>query len=219
MQFDWNQFVTANASAIFALGGALGGGFLSFIGAIALKRREFNLSMSGKLLERRISAHEKVITLATEMRVMVGLGGLSATGEVKRAPQIMMSREALEKWFNRFARLFLDGTTWLSPETKRELNLVQDYLVTLNVYLEGVASADFPALGELIRQDFIDLSLSLEKKAFKFFERGIRKLRLDSLDKLQKYRLVETERRLHDTSLLKNHDAFTTAAQTNGQNC
>ena len=41
MDFDWGKFLTEHASAIFALAGALGGGILSFIGALLLKEREF----------------------------------------------------------------------------------------------------------------------------------------------------------------------------------
>lgn len=208
MQIDWGQFLTANASAMFALAGALGGGILSFFGALLLKRREFNLAMSGKLLERRIAAHERVIALAVEMRVMAALGGESETGEVRRTPQIMMSREVFEDWFTRFTQLCMEGTSWLSTETKREVNFVQDYLVTLHMYLQNVPSGDFSRLGEIIRQDFVDLSSALERRSFRFFERGIRKLRLDGLQKWHKYKRPETERRLRATALVKNQVAF-----------
>ena len=214
MQVDLSQFLTANASAIFALTGALGGGILSFFGALLLKRREFNLAMSGKLLERRISAHERVITLAIEMRLMAALGGESEAGEVRRTPQIMLSRDAFESWFTRFTQLCMEGTSWLSTETRREVNFVQDYLVTLHMYLESASSDDFPQLGEVIRQDFVDLSSSLERKAFRFFERGIRKLRLDSLQKWHKYKRPETERRLSATALVQNYAVFAKAAHT-----
>ena len=217
MQVDWGQFLAANASAMFALAGALGGGILSFVGALLLKRREFNLAMSAKLLERRISAHERVMALAIEMRVMTALGGESDTGEIRRAPQIMMSREVFEDWFTRFTQLCMEGTSWLSTETKREVNLVQDYLVTLHMYLQGVSSGDFPRLGEIIRQDFVDLSSSLERRAFRFFERGIRKLRLDDLQKWHKYERPETDRRLGATALVQKQAAFAEAAHSSGQ--
>lgn len=217
MQLDWNQFITANESAIFALLGALGGGFLSFLGAMLLKRKEFNLAISGKLIERRISAHENVIALATEMRVMTARGGVSDEGEVKRSPEIMRSREVFENWFTHFSQLCMESTTWLSTQTKREVNLVQDYLVTLHVYLEGVASEDFFGLGEIIRQDFVDFSSALEKKSFSYFERDILKQRLDSLNKWHKYKQPITKRRLEETALVKNHTAFSEAAQANGQ--
>jgi hypothetical protein len=148
---------------------------------------------------------------------MAPLGGESETREVRRTPQIMLSREIFEDWFTRFTQLSMEGTSWLSTETKREVNFAQDYLVTLFIYLQDVPSDDFPRLGEIIRQDFIELSSSLERKAFRFFERGIRKLRLDSLQKWHKYKRPETERRLSATVLVQNHMAFAQAAQNNSQ--
>lgn len=211
MPFDLGHFLAANASAVFALAGALAGGILSFVGAMLLKKRDFNLSTFGKLLERRISAHERVLTAAAEMRSVTPIGGVTQTGEVRRTPHIMQSREKFDDWIARFTQLHSEGYSWLSTETKREVNLVQDYLVTLHVYLEGVSSNEFPALGEIIRQDFIELSSSLEKTTFKFFEKGIRKLRPDSLDEWHKYKLEDTERRLQTTRLLKNRQAFSGA--------
>jgi hypothetical protein len=208
MEYDWARFVETNASAIFALIGALGGGILSFFGAMHLKRREFDLSVSGKILDRRIDAHERVISLANEMSVMVALGGLSEAGEVRRAPQIMHSRETFENWFTRFTQLSREGSSWLSTRSKREVNFVQDYLITLHINLEGVPTSKFLELGELIRQDFVDLSSSLEKCAFSFFQDGIRNLQPDSLDAWHKYERSETKRRLHATALAANYQLF-----------
>jgi len=168
--------------------------------------------VSGKLLDRRIAAHEKVIALATEMRVMV----FSESGEVRRAPQVMISRDAFEDWFTRFTQLSLEGTSWLSTTTKREVNFAQDYLITLHFYLERVPSDQFLGLGEIIRQDFVDLSSSLEKTAFTFFQSGVRKLQPDSLDKWHKYKRTETDRRLGSTLLITNQGAFS-QAQNDGQ--
>lgn len=201
------EFLQANASAIFGLVGALGGGILSFIATGMLKRREFNLQLWAKLLERRITAHEKVIAVAVEMRVMVGLGGADTRGEVRRAPQVLISKEEFERWFTRFTQLTLEGTTWLSTATKREVNFAQDYLVTLHLHLQGIPSARYLQVGELVRQDFIDLSSSLEKVAYDYFQSGVRKLRLDTLEAHHKYKRPETERRLKATALLSNMPA------------
>lgn len=205
---DLGDFLFTNASAVFALVGALSAGILSFISAIAVKRREFNFSLTGKLLDRRISAHERVITVATEMRVMNLLGGVTPDQELIRAPQIMLSSDEFTAWFRRFTMLSLEGTSWLTTDAKRELNLVQDYLATLHSYLEGVPSESFPALGALIRQDFIDLSSSLEKAAFKFFQKDIRTLSPGNLDEWHKYEKDETMRRLEATVLAKSFPAF-----------
>ncbi|WP_047607667.1 hypothetical protein [Rahnella aquatilis] len=208
MDYDLGKFLTANASAIFALIGVLGGGLLSFFGSLILKKREFNLTVFGKLLDRRIAAHENVISLAIKLRVMVPLGGESFTGEVRRAPEIMFSRSTFDEWLVNFSQLGLSRTTWLSYDAKREINFIQDYFVTLNMYLESVPSDKFLELGELIRLDFINLSSSLEKKAFAFFHVGIRKLQPDSLDKWHKYQLSETKSRLSATSLVRNEASF-----------
>ncbi|WP_442797978.1 hypothetical protein [Pantoea vagans] len=213
MEHDLGVFLTANASALFALVGALGGGVLSFFSAMMLKRREFNLNISGKLLERRITSHENIISLAVELRVMVALGGESPSGDVRRAPQIMMSQVEFEDWLAHFAQLGLKGTSWLSNNTKKEVYFIQDYLVTLHMYLDGIPSDKYLELGELIRQDFIDLSSSLEKKAFSFFQTGIRKLKPDSLDEWHKYEISETQSRLASTNLVRNHEAFNKAKE------
>lgn len=51
--------------------------------SVMLKKRDFNLQMWSKLVERRIAAHENVISLAVEMRVMVGLGGTDEHGQLR----------------------------------------------------------------------------------------------------------------------------------------
>ena len=215
MASDWVTFLSANASAIFALAGALGAGALSAATAFLVKRREFDLALTGKLFERRISAHEKIIEIATEMRVMAPVGGREADGVVRRAPHVMLSRDSFEAWLASFTQRSMGGTSWLSTKAKRELNYVQDYLLTLHMHLGGVPSERFPDLGALIRQDFIDLSSSLEKHAFEFFRTGVRKLKLDSLDEWHKYELEETKRRLGETVLAKSFESFA-QARANG---
>ena len=83
------QFANSNASAIFALFGAFVGGVLSFIAAVVLKQREFSLQIRSKLVERQMAAHERILRLAEDMRVMVAPGGLAPDGEVRRGPQLL----------------------------------------------------------------------------------------------------------------------------------
>jgi len=205
-QTDLLRFLQENASAVFGLAGALGGGILSFVAISLHKRHEFDLQIWGKLYERRIAAHERVIQVAVEMRVMVSSGDDDAHGEVRRSPQVLISKEEFERWFTRFTQLSLEGTTWLTTSTKREVNFVQDYLVILHMHLVGVPTDRYLDIGELIRQDFIDLSSSLEKKAYEFFTKDIKRLRLNNLNDWHKYKRPETERRLQATALLKRSE-------------
>jgi|SRR5579859_1779107 len=75
-------------------------------------------------------------------------------------------------------------------------------LITLYVNLSKVPSERFLEVGALIRQDFIDLSSSLEKITFQFFESEARKLHLGDLAENHKYALEETKRRLRRTIML-----------------
>jgi hypothetical protein len=196
------EFINKNASAIFGLIGALGGGAITFLTTWFIKKREYDLRLWDKLLERRIKAHENVIDVALEMRVMVALGGIDNNGEVARAPQVLLSKDEFERWFIRFTQLSMEGTTWLTTAAKRELNFVQDYLITLHQNLSNVPSEGYLSIGQLIRQDFIDLSSELEKNAFSFFECEMRELKLNSLNEWHKYERQVTEKRLKETVLL-----------------
>jgi hypothetical protein len=208
MSAELEQFLNANASAIFGLLGALGGGVLSFVAALLLKRSEFSLQLRSKIVDRQIAAHERILKLAQEMRVMVSSGMLGADGEVARGPRILLSKDEFESWFTRFTEQQLEGSTWLTTATKREVAFVQDYLVTLHMHLADVPSEKCFDLAQLIRQDFIDLSNSLEKVAFAFFETGIHRARPDSLLDWHKYKRPVTEQRLTSTALLQNIAEF-----------
>ena len=91
----------------------------------------------------------------------------------------------------------------MTTETKRELNFVQDYLVNLFQLLSNVDSNKYLAIGQVIRQDFIDLSSTLEKKSFAFFKNDVRRLTLSDPEIWHKYKRTITEERLKETALFK----------------
>ena len=198
---DLLSFLNANASAVFGLLGALGGGVLSYFSTSLQKRRDFDLQLWGKLFDRRIGAHEEVIAMALEMRIMVASGDVDASGEFRRFPQMLQSREKFEEWWTRSTLVWVASSTWLSTPTRREVNFVQTYLVTLHTHLFNIDGALFPEVGEIVRQDFIDLSSSLEKHAFEFFTRDIRNLRLNNLQDRHQYSPNETKQRFMNTAL------------------
>jgi hypothetical protein len=111
------QFLEQHASAVFGLVGAMGGGFLSFFASWLLRRRDCDLQLWGKLLDRRIEAHERVMQIALEMRVMIALGGIDKSGGVLRAPKVFSSKVTFEKWFNHDTTETGSGSTW--PRTPR----------------------------------------------------------------------------------------------------
>lgn len=210
------QFLVANASAVFALLGAAVGGILSFVASLLLKNREFSLQVRAKLLERQIAAHETILTLAADLRRMYAPGGIGADSEVRRGPLLLVSKGDFEAWFTKFTDSQLQGTSWLSTAAKREVAFVQDYLVTLYMHLAEVPDDKCFALGEALREDFIDLSASLEKKAFDFFHTGIHRRKPDSLHNWHKYPRQETESRLRSMRLLAAVEAYKRAGLQRG---
>jgi hypothetical protein len=199
-------FLQQHAAAIFGLVGAFGAGILSFVASWLLRKRDYDLRLWDKLLERRIRAHENVIAVALEMRVMVTLGGLDAKGDVLRAPQVLVSKEAFEEWFTRAVATAVEASTWLSTDAKREVNYLQDYLVTLHQNISALPSEAYLKIGTVIREDFIALSSSVERTAYSFFKKDIRCLRLSDFSEWHKYPREETERRLKGSRLLQAWD-------------
>ncbi len=213
------EFLEAHVNLVIALGGAVGGAFISLVVGWLLRKRDYDLRLWDKLLERRIQAHENLIKVALEMRVMVALGTVDAEGEVIRAPQVLVSQEEFEQWFASAINNCLAGSTWLSIDAKREASFLQDYLVTLHLHLQPIASEDYLSVGSIIRQDFIDISANLERVAFRFFEKDARRLKLSNLDEWHKYPREQTEKRLKDTRLLQSWSEWSPLIQettTNG---
>ncbi len=202
------QFLETNSSAIFGLIGALGGAVLSFAASYLLKGREFNLQLKSKIIEKQIAAHEIVISLAKDMRKMGSIGEVDTAGEVIRFPYLLLSKDNFDQWLGDFSSQIISNSNWLNVKARRECNFVQDYLITLHVYLVDVPTEKYSELGILIREDFINLSGSLEKTAFSFFENGIQNAKLYSLSKWHKYKSEETIKRLNKTVLIKKINTF-----------
>lgn len=193
-----------NPAAVALLGVVVGAfltGLLTLMNAWVIRGRDLDLKLWERFLDHRITAHETVVGLALKMRIMCPLGGVDR-GEIVRAPQVMMSKEAFNEWLAEFSAVSGPATTWLSTAVKRELYFVQDYLVTIHTNLAEASSQQFPRVGCFIRQDFINLSSSLEKKAFEFFKEEARERRLSDLAEHHKYPLEETKSRLQKSILL-----------------
>lgn len=203
MTIDWQKLLSENMSAMFALIGTCIGAVLAFLSGYFLKKREFKLAISTKIIDRRINAQEKVLDLATDMRFMLSPGGTDLHGEMPRFPKIMNSKEDFQLWFLEYSEKIRECTTWLSTETKRECNFVQDYLATIHTNLANVPSDKYKKIGAVLRDDFIALSSSLEKSAMKYFQNDLYKLKPDSLDKWHKYKRSETEARLNALKISK----------------
>lgn len=196
------SFLRANSSAVFGLLGALGGSALTFIFEWVGLKRQYDLRIWDKLLERRILAHERVIAIAQDLRTVIALGGVDGDGETSRTPQVLSTKQEFESWLLKF-HAANTNSTWFTIEVRREMNFAQDYLLTLHQHLKDAPLEAYRPFGELVRQDFLDLSGQLERKAFAFFEKDIRQLRLSSLYDWHKYPRPETARRFGETQFTR----------------
>lgn len=185
--------------AVFGLAGVAVGGALTYATGWKLRKRDYDLRMWDRLADRRIAAHEGVLRIALEMRVMNALGGIDPQGELLRTPAVIASREAFEDWFAQTTTALATGSPWLSIEATREANYLQDYILTLHENTRSMPSNRFPELGLILRQDFVDLSSSLERATHSFFRSDIRSLTLRDPGLWHKYPIEQTEERLRST--------------------
>lgn len=200
------DLLVQNASALFAILGAVVGSGFTFLANWFLRGRELKLRLREKVLDRRIEAHEHVTQLVKPMRSMVYLGYSEEEHEPARCPVVLFSREQFKEWYAQHVSVVSWSSTWLSVEVRRELNFFQDYTVNLLPVLEQADDSDLPEIGRLIRYDFISFSQRIEQLAFEFFTTDLDKLKLNDLQEWHKYPEEETLQKLEETDLFKKGD-------------
>jgi hypothetical protein len=200
------QLIIDNISAIFALLGTLLGALLTLVGTWFLQSRANKAHLLEKILDRRIQAHENIIEMSKLLRMMDSLGYSEIDGELVRYPNIMASKESLDDFLYKFAQTAKVSSTWLSTEVIREVYFAQDYFIYLYEMLRPKESATFPEIGRIIRQDFINISDTLEKYSFDYFKNDLTKLKVNDLSKWHKYPLEITKKRLGETILFQKMD-------------
>ena len=197
-----SDFFSENASAVFALGGAFGGGLLSFLGAWLLKRRD--LQLHEKITDRRLASHDAVLSIAKDMR-KTGIPYDEATSVDQRAPICFCTLEDFDRFNVSFAMTMVEHSTWLSAFLVRELHLLQDYLANVQIRMREVGKDKTFELGCLLREDFIDFSMRIERLVFDYYAR------LERLDSIKPpsdphYPKKERDRRLDRTKLVSRHE-------------
>ncbi|BCD98108.1 hypothetical protein [Marinagarivorans cellulosilyticus] len=198
------EFLTSNASAIFAIFGAILGslvtGFLSYLS----KTKEAKLRITEKVLDRKLDAHESLINLVGLIRSMVLLGGEDDKNELKRCPLIMNSKENMNDFLDQFMSVQNNHDRWLSSEIKREISFFLDYFINLNECSRDATDEGLQAAGVLIRKDFIDISLRIENSAHVFFNKDLLKLKYKTDRDWHKHSKEKTLEGLNKTEFFKN---------------
>lgn len=189
---------------IFTVFGVALGAILTFLTSKYLKTREAQLRISGQFTEKRIEAHEQVLSLAKAMRTTVSLDKLDAQQNFITYPMLFENRERLQDWRSSFYVISNHQSHWLGRKVSQELMFIQDYLVNLERRIERLPNQNYRAVGIILKKDFTDLACELEKSVLNYFEKGWKNFKIDS-DVNDKLSSKQTKKRLDDTNLMKRH--------------
>ena len=198
------EFLIKNASAVFALIGALMGTFITGVITYKTKTKEAKLRITEKLLDRKLAAHESLINTVGIIRSMVLLGGEDERGELLRCPLIMESRKNMDDFLAHFNKVQNESDRWLSTKLKKEISFFLDYFVNLNVHSKNGTDEALQSVGAIIRNDFIDIALELENCAHEFFNNDMLKLIYKTDRGWHKYSNDLTIKKLNETEFYKN---------------
>ena len=202
------EFFTENASAIFAIIGALAGSLLTGVISYFSMTKEAKLRVVEKIIDKKLDAHEQLINVIGQIRTMVLLGGSDGERELRRCPAIMMGQAEMSTFLETFSEMRNKSERWLSFEVKREISLFLDYLVNIKDMSKDSTDEAMQETGAILRYDFIELSLKLENAAHDFFNHDLVKLNHKTDRKWHKYPVEETMKKLEDTELFKKRETI-----------
>lgn len=201
----------------FILGTGFVGGivsyFFNYILSSKLKNKEARLKIIiDKFLDRKIGAYDKVIDFVNLTRTMSvfennKIDDLNVNFDKYdyplRYPIALGSNKNFSEYEVEFLNLNNIYGRWLNTNITRELNFLQDYIVTLDSLIKNLNDSEIREVGVTIRQDFIDIASNLEKLSFDFYSNGIFKLKIEDKNEWHKYKKEETYERFDNTMLSK----------------
>lgn len=201
------EFLQQNASAIFALLGAVFGSTLTgFFGFIS-KSKETKLRITEKVIDRKLQAYDNLIDFIGLIRTMVLLGGWvsgrDGQNELKRTPHAMFSHQNFDDLLVEFSSMKNSSERWFSYSVKREMSLFLDYMVTLKELVRRASDQQLQEIGVMLRDDFIEFAVKIEDTAHDFLNKDLLKLDHKTDRKWHKYKPEETIEKLESTRLFR----------------
>lgn len=198
------EFLVKNASAVFALSGAIVGALITGLINYATKTKESKLRVTEKLIDKKLEAHESLLSIVSWIRTMALLGGEDNEGQLKRCPVIMESQKNKDDFLTALVSVQNRYDRWFSALVKKEVSFFLDYFVNLNEHSRGASDISLQEAGVIIRNDFIDMANELDNCAHQFFNKDLLKLNYKTDRNWHKYTQRETLSRLEKTAFYKN---------------
>ena len=191
-------------SSIIGLSGVIIGSIITSIYSLKIKSRETKLRIVEKIFDKRIQAHENILILIKLIRSVISTGKADIDGNLITYPSSMTSRENFDKFSNEIFLTFNLNAHWLNTELEREFWFLQDYLTSLSNIIQNAEDLEFPRIGIIVKQDFIDLASNLENLTFEFFRKDIYEMKINQHNEWHKYPKKETHSKFNKTTLVMN---------------
>jgi len=190
-------------------------GIISFVGGFIAKylldilsqNRNYKLKLYDKIADKKIRACDIVLDISKQLRLIQQ----SSTheyfndGTLKRYPIILKDFDSFYIFWTNLTNEFNSHSTWLDTNTQRELNFLQDYLITLNSLMYNITEEELYKLREDVLYDFIGLSSDIEKSIKNYYLNDFLKIKIIDKIKWHKFKKKETMKKLEQTNLFKTY--------------
>jgi len=205
------EIIINNLTSIFTLSGVIVGALINNIFNRDLKVRETKLLVTKTIIDKRMNSYEQIIGISKILRTVVSTYKTDDNSNLITYPRGMEDNESFQILFKGVVNAINDGSHWIDIETTRELGFMQDYLASLSRYVKQVEDnkdslISIKELGLVIKQDFIDLSGSLEDKIFKSYPDNLINLKTTKSSKWHKYKKEATKKRFEQTLLFSKEE-------------
>jgi hypothetical protein len=194
---------------LISLGGLIVGSFLTLIVQFYLSKKQTELSLSEKMIERRINAYNELYEKVKELRFMMPIMLINNEDEnekLKRKPRILLDLESLDDFINKTLDIYNRNSQWFSNDVVKEINYMQDYLLNVRTIFQDLTKESKEVFASDIKDDFIELGTIIDKAILPFYKNKYLKLKEDiGLLKWHKLRKEETLKRINNTILAKKY--------------
>lgn len=181
--------------------GVIIGSLIPIIGNLFSMRREIKLKLSEKIIDKRIAAHEELYQLVMGTRQVVNSNTVDHEGNVIGYPACLKSQDEFNQFWSDSFYIIHKNSPWINPTLKRELWFFQDYIINTNLKIDFDNPSELNEVRHFIKQDFIDISHSIEEEIDQFFEKDIFSLKAVVKKEWHKYPKNETLEKLKFTNL------------------
>lgn len=185
--------------------------FIQYVSGIGIIKKEAGHRIAEKIVEKKINAYDNLLLVINSMRnVKVYDKEIDERFPFEeqhaphRHPLVLDSLENYYEWLDFIRDVYQNIGLWLDNDALKELYYFQDYINALDIRINNLKSKqNIDLFGCVVRQDFIDIALNLEKLAFSFYGKKIFKFKFNEKNKWHKYPKDVTVKRLNFSNLVK----------------